>query len=79
MAWECSCTVYMPLLFTSHLSQFVEERDGCALPFQKPVYELLAGKLWPVVCIEKVSLLAMLCCQVEGAVSARERGGRFVY
>jgi len=38
----------------------VEERDGCALPFQKPVYELFAGKLWPVVCIEKVSLLAIL-------------------
>lgn len=38
----------------------MEERDGCALPFQKPVYELFAGKLWPVVCIEKVSLLAIL-------------------
>jgi len=32
----------------------VEERDSCALPFQRPVYELFSGKLWPVVCIEKV-------------------------
>ena len=41
--------------FASPCVQFVEERDSCSLPFQKPVYELLAGKLWPVVCIGKVS------------------------
>lgn len=41
-----------PYLFSL---QFVEERDSCSLPFQKPVYELLSGKLWPVVCIEMVS------------------------
>ena len=64
------------LINAMYLSQFVEERDSCALPFQKPVYELFAGKLWPVVCIEKVSLLAMsLCSQEEGnCVKERERG-----
>ena len=35
--------------------QFVRERDGCAGSYQKPVYELLSGKLWPVVCLEQVS------------------------
>lgn len=33
--------------------EFLAERDSCSAPFQKPVYELLSGKLWPVVCLEQ--------------------------
>ena len=34
--------------------QFLRERDSCSVSYQKPVYELLSGKLWPVVCLEQV-------------------------
>jgi AP-5 complex subunit mu-1 len=33
--------------------EFLEERDSCSATFQNPVYELLSGKLWPVVCLEQ--------------------------
>lgn len=49
---------FFPLSFALVLTyfppQFVYERDSSALNFQRPVFELLGGKLWPVVCIELV-------------------------
>ena len=40
--------------------QFLEERDGCSASFQKPVYELLSGQLWPIVCLEKVLIIYIM-------------------
>jgi AP-5 complex subunit mu-1 len=33
--------------------EFLSEKDCCSTSYTKPVYELISGKLWPVVCIEQ--------------------------
>ncbi|KAL4237972.1 adaptor complexes medium subunit [Mactra antiquata] len=54
-------------------SKFIESRDSCKIPDQKPVYELNTsqGKLWPVVVVEQPGLL--LCCLPFVAQGASKR------
>lgn len=51
--------------------EFSEERDSCSRAFQKPVFELLGGRLWPVVCIEQNGLLFVAAPLVECAGEKR--------
>eukprot|EP00731_Ephydatia_muelleri_P027795 Em0019g668a len=53
--------------------EFVYERDSSALNFQRPVFELLGGKLWPVVCIELNGLLFVSVPLVESRGDQRPK------